>query len=131
MVHTKDSRIKQLVEQLLENTILNDVARENEEAKHILREIESEEGWELCADKDDIQTYYRKEENEKLHALKIQGTIDSPMFDVISIFYEVDLYKTWMPRMTLSRILKQYGRVCSHFALISHKIVSIFIILRF
>jgi hypothetical protein len=103
-------KIQNILESLSSNEILENVEVESVEAKRIMHEIESEEGWQLCTDKDEIQTFYRREENEKLHAIKIQGTIDSPMFNVLSIFYEIDLYKTWMPRMTDSRILKQYGR---------------------
>jgi hypothetical protein len=107
--HKQDESIAELWKS--HESLLETIKRENTEANTLLHELQSEEGWELCANKDNIQTFYRKEAHEKLHTLKIQGTIDSPMFNVLSIFYEIDLYKTWLPRCPTSKTLKQYGRV--------------------
>ncbi|KAL0476596.1 hypothetical protein AKO1_006092 [Acrasis kona] len=96
----------------MENSTFKKIASESAEAKRILDQIDNPNGWQLCADKDDIKTFYKKDErsNTPLHVVKLEGTVNSPIFNVLSIFYEIDLYKTWLPRLTASDNLAQYGR---------------------
>lgn len=42
--------------------------------------------------------------------MTIVATIDSPIFNVLAILYEVDLYKTWVPRQGVSQILHSIAK---------------------
>jgi hypothetical protein len=87
-----------------EDPILRKVVQEAELAQRILDAI-SDDTWDLSTNSNNTQVYYREEGNA-LHSLKIVGTIDSPMFNVLAIFYECDLYQTWTPRMKSNTILQ-------------------------
>jgi hypothetical protein len=68
--------------------------------------------WELITSRDDISTYYRHEENTPIYSLKLDAKMQSPIFDVTSIFYEVDLYKTWVPYMEVKRLESFWNANC-------------------
>lgn len=61
--------------------------------------------WELITSRDDISTYFRHEENTPIYSLKLDAKIPTPIFNVASIFYEIDLYKKWVPYMEVNIIM--------------------------
>lgn len=78
-------------------------------AKMLLYEFSSGDGWNTCVDKDDCKTFYKQtckidggkggsESEPSLHAIKIEGIIETPVFNLMSILYEVDLLKEADPQ---------------------------------
>ncbi len=56
-------------------------------AESLIKEFESDDGWKLCVEKDSMQSFY-KAKGSGMHSVKVQGTIQASMFQVLSIFYE-------------------------------------------
>ncbi|KAL9658442.1 hypothetical protein ABK040_005986 [Willaertia magna] len=100
--------------------VLYEIYKEGKYVNFLLKEFENSDqsnGWELVVDKDEIKTYYKVKEGG-LYAAKLEGFINHSIFDVLSIFYEVDLYKTWAPMMTDCKLInsvEQY-KFLSYFA---------------
>ncbi|EFC45118.1 predicted protein [Naegleria gruberi] len=89
-------------------------------AKMLLSEFSSSAGWNTCVDKDDCKTFYKQtckidggkggsEAEPSLHAIKIEGIIETPVFNLMSILYEVDLYKNWVPQLGECGVIKYLG----------------------
>jgi hypothetical protein len=57
----------------------------------------SAEGWERMRDYDGISTLYKKEEGTDFHTLRVEGNVNAPLFNILAVFYEIDLFKLWLP----------------------------------
>jgi hypothetical protein len=57
----------------------------------------SAEGWEKMRDYDGISTLYKKEEGTDFHTLRVEGNVQAPLFNILAVFYEIDLFKLWLP----------------------------------
>jgi hypothetical protein len=75
----------------------------------------SEDGWILVhkthvypETNSSILTYYKEVPNSPIHAVMIEGILPVSVFSLLCMFYEVDLYKTWVPHMVESRVLQAY-----------------------
>ncbi|KAF2070222.1 hypothetical protein CYY_008456 [Polysphondylium violaceum] len=125
------------LEYILENEIglINQLSNENEQFKDIIESIKSEkrfhqlkkemdeifdlqkqassdfksEGWVEISNTQGILSMYR-DNGHGMHSIRIEGVVDSPIFDVCSVIMEVDLYSTWIPRLLESKILDQDSR---------------------
>lgn len=60
-------------------------------------ELNDEESWHVQRDADGIRSMYRPDEDSSRLVIRLEGLIDAPLFDVLAIWYEVDLHKLWMP----------------------------------
>jgi len=40
----------------------------------------------------------------------MEAHVDTPLFNLLAVFYEIDLYPTWVPRQAVSNVLKREGR---------------------
>ncbi|KAL9648089.1 hypothetical protein ABK040_007456 [Willaertia magna] len=76
-------------------------------SEKLIKELESNDGWAACIDKDRIKSFYKQKSNG-IHELKLEGVIDAPIFQVLSIFYEIDLYKNWVATMENSTIIQTF-----------------------
>lgn len=64
----------------------------------ILIFINTKEGWKLEEDKGGFRIQYKVITNTKLIALRIEThELDISMMTLITILYEIDLYKNWLP----------------------------------
>jgi len=106
-----------------EDTLLVEENKEKLDTDVKLDENEAEQdasadnfGWKLVHEtaedpetQSTIKTYYKADVNESpLHALKVQAIIPVDMFSVLSMLYEIDMYKNWVPRMSKSSIIQEY-----------------------
>lgn len=109
-----------------EEEIIGIIYKDGALARMLLREFKSTEGWKACVDKDRTKTFYKKsqaitmkdhanattavhDEGAPLHVIKIEGHIDSPVFNLMSILYEVDLYGVWVPQLKQCGVVKYLG----------------------
>jgi len=118
-----------------ENELINEISKNNIEFKEIIDSIKSEkrfkqlkkeieeildlqkqlskefksEGWVEISNIQGIHSMYR-DNGHGMHSIRIEGIVDSPIFDVCSVIMEVDLYSTWIPRLLESKILDQDNR---------------------
>jgi len=53
--------------------------------------------WKRIGNQDGIISYYRKEQDKLTPAFLVRGEVKSHIFNVLSVLYEVDLYKNWFP----------------------------------
>eukprot|EP00047_Mylnosiga_fluctuans_P007771 m.255438 g.255438 ORF g.255438 m.255438 type:complete len:342 (-) comp19481_c0_seq1:79-1104(-) len=86
--------------------ILNSVARTDLRARAhrvaaVRASVASDDGWILQRDADGIRTLYRLEPGNSHIILRAECDIDSPVLDILALFYEVDLYTRWMPTYKL------------------------------
>jgi len=91
------------------------IKKAREEIEAMLNEFNSYNGWTKTYDSNGIQTFYRHEGNTPIHSLRMEGLINAPIFDVLAVLNEADLYSTWVPMMKESVILQntsRYGKVC-------------------
>ena len=68
--------------------------------------------WTLQTDSDGINTYYRHTDDASTYSIKITGDVEAPMFDLLALFHEIDLFNTWLPSyqylgLTASAILEE------------------------
>ena len=72
--------------------------RETVDSVKALRELcSSDNCWTLQRDSDGIRTLHRHLEDNGVHSIRIEGIVDSPMFDILALLHEVDLFHTWLP----------------------------------
>ncbi|KAL0488338.1 PCTP-like protein [Acrasis kona] len=113
----KDSDLVQKIKLEMDNNkTIQKMIKEEKLAKKLLNAMESSDGWTESVDRDRVQVYY-KEESTTVHSLKIVGVLDSPMLNVLTVFYESDLYKSWTPSMKSSQVLmqeKKYRYLCHY-----------------
>jgi hypothetical protein len=85
------------LEALLENVKqLEEAEAKNANKPKAEQKGKQEEGsWKKVSDSDGIHTFYRKEPNKPTHSFMVQGEVQSSLFNVLSLIYEIDLYKNW------------------------------------
>mmetsp|Transcript_7473 Transcript_7473/g.11076 ORF Transcript_7473/g.11076 Transcript_7473/m.11076 type:complete len:352 (+) Transcript_7473:1779-2834(+) len=92
------------------------IKNEYKESKMIISELNSSEGWEVKYDKNNINVFSSNAISSSLlssngdlnlQSIKILGKVNAPLTNCLAIFYEIDLYKEWVPRMDCSRIVHQ------------------------
>jgi len=66
--------------------------------------IDSQEGWELARDSEGIRTYSRAVEGSNTYQTKMIGIVRAPLFDLLPLIAEMDLYRLWIPFCTDSDI---------------------------
>jgi len=71
------------------------------------------QGWETVRKSENSHTLYRREEGKETHSFKVSsircfrlnnelqciGEIDAPLFHIVAVIYEIDLYPKWFPFM--------------------------------
>ncbi len=50
-----------------------------------------------------VTTYYRNEANSPCHSIKLQGIVNGPLFNIVALANEVDLYGTWIPFLKVAK----------------------------
>ena len=46
---------------------------------------------------DQLTIKYKKIPNTENYTIKTDGKMDIPLFDMISVIYEIDMFKEWIP----------------------------------
>ncbi|KAF4736279.1 hypothetical protein FOZ63_010765, partial [Perkinsus olseni] len=92
----------------VENFQLIDRTRTRWQRMERLRsELRTDDGWELQRCSNGIRTLYQHNgESPSIHSLRVEGTIDSPMFDLLALLNEVGFYTQWLPSLRFLGLTK-------------------------
>ncbi len=55
-----------------------------------------------------MKVYYKLSPGTNSLSIKLESILDVKLFNILSIFNEVELFKQWMPFMTESKMVIQY-----------------------
>jgi hypothetical protein len=62
----------------------------------------SEEGWILQKESHDVKTYYQNSATHPgVHSVRLDGDVEAPVFMLLCLFHEVDLFTRWIPSYSL------------------------------
>eukprot|EP00049_Salpingoeca_infusionum_P005415 m.91771 g.91771 ORF g.91771 m.91771 type:complete len:404 (-) comp12961_c0_seq1:311-1522(-) len=115
-VHPEDpgSPILELENMLDYDETISQIVKYSDEIASIRQMLATEEGWTLQGDSDETRTYYKADETNALHTIRVEGWADNNVFDLLAILYEVDMHPDWMPSafgfgITESVLLSQFS----------------------
>jgi hypothetical protein len=57
----------------------------------LLAQFDGLDGWTQTGNSSGIKAYYKKDPEGAMHAFRVEGEVQAPIFNVISILYELDL----------------------------------------
>ncbi|EGG22871.1 hypothetical protein DFA_05001 [Cavenderia fasciculata] len=107
------SSIESIIDRLYTtNKRINRLRQESKEIDmllNVLHEDFKSVGWTEINKVDGIHTMY-KENGSGMHSIRIDGIVSSPIFNICSVLLEVDLYNTWIPRLTECNLLASDDR---------------------
>lgn len=70
----------------------------------------SADGWELISDSDGIKSYYRAEKDSPTHSFLVSGNVDTNVFNLLALIYELSLYQNWFPMVRKSAKIHHLSR---------------------
>ena len=73
------------------------------EVEQVLGLMEGDDGWTLVKESERMKTWYRHVDGNPVHSIKIDALLNVPLFNLLSIINEVDLYVDWIPFLKESR----------------------------
>jgi hypothetical protein len=95
------------------NEKLMKVQRASQEINNLMREFESTEGWTLkSSTSSDDDVWYRWEEESGTHSFRVEGFVHAPLFNILALIYEFDLFPSWFPMMSEGYMLGQPSPFC-------------------
>merc|ERR1712072_1369825 len=59
--------------------------------------LHSNEGWTSHKHRDHVTVMYKKRENLHIYTIRIEADLQAPLFNILTVLNEVDLYKKWLP----------------------------------
>ena len=68
----------------------------------------SDDKWTLQRDSDGIRTLFRDLNEQGAYSIRLEGAVEAPMFDLLALFHEVDLYTKWIPSYSLLGLKESY-----------------------
>jgi len=80
-----------------------------EEVKIFMEDLNSS-SWKIEKETKLMKAYYKKETNNPIHSVKLEGIINSSVLNVLAVLYEVDLYSNWWPLSKDVRELKKFSK---------------------
>jgi len=78
---------------------------------HLVHQLQDEEGWNLEKVKKSFTVKYKKNANDTV-AIRMEGTIDVPVFNVLCLMYEAEGHPLWIPFCSKANELKKIHRSC-------------------
>lgn len=73
------------------------INKEAKETRSLINDFEDYDTW-TCVHKDSsIAAYYRHEDGQPLHSVKVEGLLDAPLVNVACALQEWDYYTFWAP----------------------------------
>lgn len=73
----------------------------------------SDDGWELQKESHDVRTLYKHNESApQIHSIRLEGKVDAPVFYLLALLHEVDLFEKWIP--TYSFLGLNFAKCVSH-----------------
>lgn len=114
-------KLEAVLERLQADARVSALALEMTEIRRVRSAMEDNDGWVLVKEAGTYQTFYRNEDGNPIHSIKIKGVLNVPLFNLAAVINEIDLYVDWVPFLKESREtveLSKYRRgVYSLFAL--------------
>lgn len=96
-VVAENDALQKLVSRLETDHVVSMIRRYSDDVHSIRETLASEAGWLLQGSSGTTKTYYRHERDAALHTVRVEGWMNFPLFEILSILYEVDLHPQWMP----------------------------------
>eukprot|EP00040_Diaphanoeca_grandis_P011809 m.60537 g.60537 ORF g.60537 m.60537 type:complete len:356 (-) comp22851_c0_seq1:507-1574(-) len=93
---------------------MKSVTRQAQKVNWIRSQLSTTDGWTLHRADQGITTYSRFDDDDGIVTIRAEGLVDAPLLNVLSVFYEVDLWSNWMPTYSMmglkySELLKTAG----------------------
>ena len=76
----------------------------------ILQQFNNNEGWNVEKNTGDLKVWWKKVEKVKSVSMKFETILDVPLFNLVSLFYEIDLYPKVMPHCSRTTPLAKIGK---------------------
>eukprot|EP01132_Coremiostelium_polycephalum_P007673 gene7673-9440_t len=108
----KSTELSELIQSLNSDGRLNQLKMESKEIDELLDLLQPDFksiGWNQISHSQGILSLYR-DNGHGMHSIRMEGIIESPIFNICSVILEIDLYDKWIPRLLESNILEQDTR---------------------
>lgn len=69
--------------------------------RSLREELKSTDGWELHRESSGIRTLSRRTVGDSHVMIRVEGHVDAPLLNILSVFYEVDLWRLWVPSIPI------------------------------
>jgi hypothetical protein len=91
-----------------------DIIRSRVDALNQLRAVcLSDDGWNVQRESEDLRTLYRNlEGTPHIHSIRLDGDVDAPLFTLLTLFHEIDLFPKWIPSYSLLGL--SFARLIGH-----------------
>lgn len=83
---------------------LNELFEQNAEISRIMHEYNDTTGW-SSESSGTIRVSYKRIEGTPTISVKTEGVLNVPIFNLLALIYEIDLYNTWMPFCSEARVI--------------------------
>eukprot|EP00475_Leptophrys_vorax_P012256 TRINITY_DN18670_c0_g2_i1.p1 TRINITY_DN18670_c0_g2~~TRINITY_DN18670_c0_g2_i1.p1 ORF type:complete len:265 (-),score=84.72 TRINITY_DN18670_c0_g2_i1:65-859(-) len=93
------------IKMLSESTFHKELTRRMEVVAKLRHMIFESEDWGVVSNKSGVKIQYNAEPELSTYSFKISALVRAPLFNLIAVVYEVDLYGNWMPRLKYAREL--------------------------
>ena len=90
--------------------LMNDCLKEYSYMKKVLEMIEDGDGWMTESVGKSLTTKYKKIPNTAFISLKLEAVLDIPLLNVLTLIYEIELWREWVPFLSQSECLKNVHR---------------------
>lgn len=84
-----------------EDPELKDVQRRIDSIERFLALLEDKNWATHIDDGENVKIKYKPRENSNMYDFLMEGTINAPLLNIISVINEIDLFTTWIPRYTI------------------------------
>lgn len=65
------------------------------------------EGWTLKSSSRSVDKVYYKQEEDGTHSFRVEGFLNVPLFNLLALIYEFDLFPNWFPFVTTASELEE------------------------
>jgi len=76
---------------------MQDVRQRSASVRNLREQVSSDQDWKVQRDTDGIRTLYKESKTEGQVQLRIEGFLDTSIFHILALLYEVDLWHKWVP----------------------------------
>eukprot|EP00747_Dinoflagellata_sp_TGD_P117967 gnl/TRDRNA2_/TRDRNA2_172711_c0_seq1.p1 gnl/TRDRNA2_/TRDRNA2_172711_c0~~gnl/TRDRNA2_/TRDRNA2_172711_c0_seq1.p1 ORF type:complete len:456 (+),score=48.47 gnl/TRDRNA2_/TRDRNA2_172711_c0_seq1:9-1376(+) len=100
LVSPRSQRSELLSDKSLNSSIVNwimGILKRVTAVELIRKSLSTDEEWELQSDSDGIRTFQKPCEDPNLVHFRVEGFVDAPIFNLIALLYEIDLWDRWCP----------------------------------
>ena len=86
----------------IEGLPIDDIRTRAQSMQNLRQQCLSDDGWSLQKETHDVKTFYKNaSSNPGIHSVRLDGDVDAPVFMILCLFHEVDLFTRWIPSYSL------------------------------